>query len=579
MIEVVATAAPGIDDIVVLGKIKQLERSGDWDTIVVDGPAAGHAVTFLTSARGLHDVVRGGPVRTQADEVLKLLGDPKRCQVVLVTIPEATPVNEVVETAYALEERVGVQLGPVVVNGIDTGHDLPDEERCDELLAGGLADFARRDTARDPRRRRRGSAVPGGRCSAAEIERLADQLALPQVHLPFLPVAGVDEAGGTHARRPADGRGRGVIGRPATPRGSRGTRRCRGGGLLRVGRRRQDHGRRGAGDPGRPRWRACGGGHDRSRAPSRRRPRPARRTRRRAPADRARRAGELWAMMLDTAATFDGLVQQYAADAEQATRILENPFYRNIAGALSGTQEYMAAETLHQLHNDERFDRVIVDTPPSRNALDFLEAPGVLARFLDHRLFKLLMLPARRGMKVFNVATQPVLRTIGKVVGSDVLADAVAFFQAFAGMEGGFRERAEDVLALLRSDVTRFVLVASPRHDTIAEATWFADQLARQSLAVAAAVVNRAHPRFGDWEPARRRQGGRRRRDGRVRRPGRPVAQRGGDRRDRRRRGEVAAPLAERVGDAPLVEVPLLEDDVHDTEALERIRSVLFDGG
>ena len=171
--------------------------------------------------------------------------------------------------------------------------------------------------------------------------------------------------------------------------------------------------------------------------------------------------GELWAMMLDTAATFDGLVRRHAADEDQANRILVNPFYRNIASALSGTQEYMAAETLHQLHNDERFDRVIVDTPPSRNALDFLEAPGVLARFLDHRLFKLLMLPARRGMKAFNLATQPVLKMIGRVVGSDVLADAVAFFQAFAGMESGFRDRAADVLALLRADVTRFVLVAS----------------------------------------------------------------------------------------------------------------------
>ena len=100
-------------------------------------------------------------------------------------------------------------------------------------------------------------------------------------------------------------------------------------------------------------------------------------------------------MMLDTAAAFDALVRRNAADDEQAERILANPFYRNIAGALSGTQEYMAAETLHQLHGDERFDLVVVDTPPSRNALDFLEAPGVLARFLDHRLFRLLMLPAR----------------------------------------------------------------------------------------------------------------------------------------------------------------------------------------
>jgi anion-transporting ArsA/GET3 family ATPase len=189
--------------------------------------------------------------------------------------------------------------------------------------------------------------------------------------------------------------------------------------------------------------------------------------------------GELWAMMLDTAATFDGLVKANAPSPEQADRILANPFYRNIAGALSGTQEYMAAEKLHALHSDRRFETVIVDTPPTRNALDFLEAPGTLARFLDHPLFRLLMLPTRRGMKVLNVAAQPVLRTIGKVIGGDVLADAIAFFQAFEGMETGFRRRADDVMALLRSDVTRYVLVASPQRDTVEEARYFAARAAR----------------------------------------------------------------------------------------------------
>ena len=166
-------------------------------------------------------------------------------------------------------------------------------------------------------------------------------------------------------------------------------------------------------------------------------------------------SGELWAMMLDTAAAFTAVVRRYAADAEQADRIVANTFFRNMAGSLSGTQEYMAAETLHLLARDDRFDLVVVDTPPTRSALDFLAAPGVLARFLDHRLFKLLMLPARPGMRMFNVATQPVLRAIGRVVGSDVLADAVAFFQAFAGMEAGFRQRADDVIALLRVALDR----------------------------------------------------------------------------------------------------------------------------
>jgi len=185
VIDVVATAAPGIDDIVVLGRIKQLERSGDWDVIVVDGPAAGHAITFLTSAAGLLDAVRGGPVRTQAQDVVELLGDPDRCQVVLVTLPETTPVNEVVQTAYALEDRVGVRLGPVVVNEVDdlAEPDVPDPSTVD-LDHAPRADADLLTQAATYRRDRRAM-------QAAEIARLGRELALPQWHLPLLPVAGL----------------------------------------------------------------------------------------------------------------------------------------------------------------------------------------------------------------------------------------------------------------------------------------------------------------------------------------------------------------------------------------------------
>ena len=207
-------------------------------------------------------------------------------------------------------------------------------------------------------------------------------------------------------------------------------------------------------------------------------------------------------MMLDTAAAFTSVVRRYATDAEQADRIVANSFFRNMAGSLSGTQEYMAAETLHLLAGDDRFDLVVVDTPPTRSALDFLAAPGVLARFLDHRLFKLLMLPARPGMRMFNVATQPVLRAIGKVVGTEVLADAVAFFQAFAGMEAGFRQRADDVIELLRVPSTMFLLVAAPRREAVGEAAWFAGQLADQGIDHVAGVANRVHPQFGEGSAA-----------------------------------------------------------------------------
>ncbi|CAN5861753.1 ArsA family ATPase [soil metagenome] len=298
--------------------------------------------------------------------------------------------------------------------------------------------------------------------------------------------------------------------------------------------------------------------------------------------------GELWAMMLDPAVAFDALVRRHAADEEQVERILSNGFYRNISRTLSGTQEYMAAETLFQLHDDHRFDLVVVDTPPSRNALDFLEASGVLARFLDHRLFRLLMLPARRGMRVVNAATQPLLRAIGKVVGSAVLADAVAFFQAFAGMEAGFRQRADVVIDLLRSDATRYVVVASPHRDTVTEAAWFVGQLVEQGIPRVAGVANRVHPQFGDGtaadaaaaadeaETAGGVGGGGDDGDvGDVERAAlwRNVA-------ELRALAEAAeeelAPFAELLGDQPMGEVPLLAGDVHDLSTLAEIRRHLF---
>ncbi len=289
-----------------------------------------------------------------------------------------------------------------------------------------------------------------------------------------------------------------------------------------------------------------------------------------------RPAGELWAMMLDTPAMFERVVRANAPDPEQADRIVENRFYRNIAGALSGTQEYMASEALHELHGDERFDLVVVDTPPSRNALDFLDAPGVLSRFLDHKLFKLLMLPTRTGLKVLTVATQPLLRAIGRVVGSDVLADAVAFFQAFAGMDVGFRQRAEAVTALLRAESTRFVLVASPQHDTITEATWFADQLAEQGFSVHATIVNRLHPRFGEGTVADAMS-----RATKAAERGDPdLAAVWSNLAELRtvaaaERAELA-PLLARVAGSAVVEVPLLPSDVHDVEALDVLAQHLF---
>jgi anion-transporting ArsA/GET3 family ATPase len=182
-LDVVATAAPGIKDILLLGKVKQLERVEAADLIVLDAPAAGHAITFLTSAVGLLDAVRVGPIQAQARDVLELLHDHRRCQVVLVTVPEETPVNEAAETAFHLEDRVGVALGPIVVNGM-----VPEVEGLDVdpiaaaeavglTLRAGEAD-ALRDAAAFRRQRTE--------LQRGQMQRLAGQLPLPQLRLPFL---------------------------------------------------------------------------------------------------------------------------------------------------------------------------------------------------------------------------------------------------------------------------------------------------------------------------------------------------------------------------------------------------------
>jgi len=206
--------------------------------------------------------------------------------------------------------------------------------------------------------------------------------------------------------------------------------------------------------------------------------------------------GELWAMMLDTKATFDGLVRRYSADDAQAERILGNKFYENISGSLSGTQEYMASEKLFELAVEGDYDLVVVDTPPTRNALDFIEAPQRLAHFLDHRLYRMLVAPTRGIVKAVNVAAQSLVRSLSRVVGGDVIADALDFFAAFEGMDHGFKERARSVDQLLQDRSTAFVLVASPKADTVAEAGYFADKLHDAGIEVRALIVNRMQPTF-----------------------------------------------------------------------------------
>jgi anion-transporting ArsA/GET3 family ATPase len=207
--------------------------------------------------------------------------------------------------------------------------------------------------------------------------------------------------------------------------------------------------------------------------------------------------GHLHALMLDTKGTFDDLVHQYARTPEQAENILANRLYQNLAGPLSGTQEYMAMEKLYELVQSGDFDVVVVDTPPTRNALDLIDAPKRLTRFLENRLFRALLVPTRMSLRAVGMATTALLKTISKVAGAEIVQDAVAFFQAFEGMEEGFRVRAGAVRQLLADPATAFVLVTSARPDAIVEATFFAEKLGERDITPAALVVNRIQPSFG----------------------------------------------------------------------------------
>lgn len=206
--------------------------------------------------------------------------------------------------------------------------------------------------------------------------------------------------------------------------------------------------------------------------------------------------GALHAVQLHAESTFDALVDRHAQSEAQAAAIKRNPVYRSLASALGGTQEYMAMERLYDLHHAGGYDVVVVDTPPTRSAIELLDAPDRLLRFLSNRVVRSLLAPTRLSLRAASAATASVLRLFSAVVGSELVADAVAFFHAFAGMQEGFAERAEVVKQLLGDQRTAFVLVSSPSRDALDELEWFDAHLASRGIAPRAIVLNRCHPSF-----------------------------------------------------------------------------------
>jgi anion-transporting ArsA/GET3 family ATPase len=211
--------------------------------------------------------------------------------------------------------------------------------------------------------------------------------------------------------------------------------------------------------------------------------------------------GALWATMLDPQATFHQLIEQESADSAQAQRIITNRLFVNLTSSLSGTNEYMAAERLHQLHADPRFDRVVVDTPPAHHAMDFLDSPSRLTRFIDHRLYRSVLAPRRGLARAVSTGTRAALGLLGRLVGAELVQDVAAFFADFEGLDEGFRSRAEAIHNLLGGPDTAYLLVATARADRLTEARWILDNLERRGRAVTGVIVNRLLPIDSPAEP------------------------------------------------------------------------------
>ena len=293
--------------------------------------------------------------------------------------------------------------------------------------------------------------------------------------------------------------------------------------------------------------------------------------------------GSLDAMMLDMKRTFDEVVESQATP-EKAKQILENPFYIALSSSFAGTQEYMAMEKLGQLHRDAQaagtYDLIVVDTPPSRSALDFLDAPERLSSFLDGRFVRLLLAPARGPAKLMSAGFGMVTGALSKILGGQFITDLQTFVSALDTVFGGFRARAQQTYALLQADGTAFLVIAAPEPDALREAAYFVERLGEERMPLAGLVVNRATPAPAGTLSADEAMAA----AGRLQRADRGSLTAGLLRlhADRTRMLERETTLRERFAAAhprvPTAVVPALAGDVHDLEGLRKVGNMLAAG-
>jgi anion-transporting ArsA/GET3 family ATPase len=287
-----------------------------------------------------------------------------------------------------------------------------------------------------------------------------------------------------------------------------------------------------------------------------------------------RMRGELWALMLDSKRTFDALIERLAPDARTRDEVFANRIYQQLSGAVAGSQEFSAIAKLYELDQEGDFDLLVLDTPPSRNALDFLDAPQRLTHFFQGRAIRLFLRPAGFGGRIIGRGTGVIFSLLQRVTGVDLLHDLSVFFRALGGMIDGFTERARRVAALLEDPATTFLIVTAPRHDPVEEAIYFHRKLRDAGMPFGGLVVNRLHAAAppADGAAALEERIGPAL-TGRVEASARELGALAA-----RDQANLARLLAE-LDDPPAVVVPELEDDVHDVEGLALMRAHLLGAG
>ncbi|GFG62453.1 hypothetical protein MMUR_65890 [Mycolicibacterium murale] len=506
-IEFATTIAPGLRDVLLTGKIKEsvvrLDRNKKpvYDAIVVDSPPTGRIARFLDVTKAVADLAKGGPVHSQSEGVVKLLHS-EQTAIHLVTLLEALPIQETVEAIDELQQ-LDLPIGSVIVNRNIPRSCRPTRwprppratwtpTRCAELAKAAITlsddDFAGllTETIQHATRIR----------ARAESAEQLDAIKVPRLELPAIN-DGID-LGSLYELAEALAQHRGSIAMSTTPpaldmesilrdTSNRVVVCCGAGGVGKtttaaaMALRAAEYGRSVVVltiDPAKRLAQALGI-KDLGNTPQ-------------VPLG-AEVSGELHAMMLDMRRTFDEMVVEYSG-SERAQSILDNQFYQTVATSLAGTQEYMAMEKLGQLLAEDRWDLVVVDTPPSRNALDFLDAPKRLGSFMDGRLWRLLLAPGRGIGRLVTGAVGLAMKGMSTILGSQMLSDASAFVQSLDSTFGGFREKADRTYELLKRRGTQFVVVSAAEPDALREASFFVDRLSQEGMPLAGLILNRTHP-------------------------------------------------------------------------------------